>query len=146
VFITMTGGENVVADINAGFGRLHGLNTCADKSGRVRWLFDVPSATIGATYQLGPPTVTRGIVFVGTAQGHLVAFGDPGVATSAGQRCSNPAVSNASCVASGFALVPQPAVLADVTLDGSRILTEPALAGGRVFVATEGGRVFMLQP
>jgi len=61
-------------------------------------------------------------------------------------RCSNPAVSNASCVASGFALVPKPSVLADVTLDGSFILTEPALAGGRVFVATEGGRVYMLQP
>jgi outer membrane protein assembly factor BamB len=146
VFITMTGGENIVSDINSGFGRLHGLNTCAKNSGRVRWLFDVPSAIVGATYQLGPPTVTRGIVFVGTAQGHLVAFADPTVKTSAGQRCSNPAVSNASCVASGFALVPQPAVLADVTLDGSRILTEPALAGGRVFVATEGGRVFMLQP
>jgi len=146
VFVTMTGGENVVSDVNSGFGRLHGLNICAAKSGRVRWLFDVPSAMLGVIYQLGPPTVTRGVVFVGTAQGHVVAFADPSVAPGVGLRCSNPFVSNASCVANGFALVPQPSVLADVKLDGSRILTEPALAGGRVFVATEGGHVYMLEP
>jgi outer membrane protein assembly factor BamB len=145
VFVTMTGGENVVNDINSGFGRLHGLNVCG-RSGRVRWLLDVPTANIGQTYQLGPPTVTRGVFYVCTAQGHLIAFADPSVAAGAGMRCSNPAVSNGSCTANGFALVPQPTVLADVTLDGSRVLTEPALAGGRVFVSTEGGKVFMLEP
>jgi outer membrane protein assembly factor BamB len=101
---------------------------------------------IGSSYQLGPPTVNRGIVFVGTAQGHLIAFADPTVAAGVGLRCANPSVSNTDCAAQGFALVPQPSVLADVTLDGRRILTEPALAGGRVFVSTEGGNVFMLQP
>jgi len=145
-FITMTGGENVVSDVNSGFGRLHGLNICGGKASRVRWLFDVPSAQIGVPYQLGPPTLTGGIIFVGTAQGHVVAFADPGVAAGVGMRCSNPFVSNADCAPHGFALVPQPTVLADVTLDGSRVLTEPALAGGRVFVSTEGGHVFMLEP
>jgi outer membrane protein assembly factor BamB len=147
VFTTMTGGENVVSDINSGFGRLHGLNICASKSSRVRWLFDVPGVTIGATYQLGPPTVTRGVLFVGTAQGHVVAFADPSVAPGVGLRCSNPAVPNSTCTANGFALVPQPSVLADIILDDrSPILTEPALAGSRVFVSTTGGHVYMLEP
>lgn len=145
-FITMTGGENIVVDTNSGFGRLHGLNICGGRSTRVRWLFDVPTAQIGQTYQMGPPTVTRGIIFVGTAAGHLIAFADPDVAPGQGQRCSNSAVAPNDCVANGFALVPAPSVLADVSLDGSRILTEPALANGRVFVSTEGGHVYMLQP
>lgn len=147
VFVTQTGGENIVSDINSGFGRLHGLNVCTGRgSPRLRWLLDVPGVQIGATYQLGPPTVTRGVFFVGTTQGRLVAFADPAVAPGAGMRCANPLVANAACAAHGFALVPEPTVLADVLLDGSPIRTEPALAQGRVFVATEGGRVFMLQP
>jgi hypothetical protein len=152
VFITMTGGANVVSQVGDGFTRLHGLNVCASKSGRLRWLFDVPN-TQGCdrdnrcpAYQLGPPTVTRGIVFVGTAQGRLVVFADPTKSPHAGLRCSNPRIANANCVANGFQLVPQPDLLADVLLDGSSILTEPALAGGRVFVATGAGNVFMLQP
>jgi hypothetical protein len=43
-------------------------------------------------------------------------------------------------------LVPKPLILADIALGGGDILTEPVLAGGRVFVATSGGRVFMLEP
>jgi outer membrane protein assembly factor BamB len=146
VFITMTAGENVVSDTNSGFGRLHGLNICGGDSDRVRWLFDVPSAVIGSSYQLGPPTVTGGVIFVGTASGHLVVFGDPSVVSAVGQRCSNPAVPSNACVANGFKLVSQPSLLADVSLGAGRILTEPALAHGRVFVSTEGGKVFMLEP
>jgi outer membrane protein assembly factor BamB len=151
VFITMTGGPNVVNQVGDGFTRLHGLNVCAANAGRLRWLFDVPD-TLGCSgnscpaYQLGPPTVTRGIVFVGTAQGRVIVFADPTKAPHAGLRCSNPRIANADCVANGFQLVPQPSLLANVLLDGSRILTEPALAGGRVYVATEGGNVYMLRP
>ena len=112
----------------------------------MRWVFDVPATTQGDAYQLGPPTVTRGIVFVGTAQSHLIAFADPSVWITAGSICSNPEVTNANCVANGFTLVPKPMVLADVDLGAGSILTEPVLAGGRVFVATGGGTVFMLEP
>ncbi len=148
VFITMSAGVNVITNVSDGFTRLHGLNVCPGDSSRIRWLFDVPDTSPGSDYQLGPPTVTRGIVFVGTAQGHVVAFADPSAAADEGLRCSNPRVANADCVVNGFQLVPQPHLLRNVSalLDGSRILTEPALAGGRVYVSTEGGHVFMLEP
>jgi outer membrane protein assembly factor BamB len=146
VFITMAAGVNVVTNLTDGFGRLHGLNVCASDTGRIRWLFDVPNVSIGSTYQLGPPTVTRGVYFVATASGRVVAFADPSVAPSAGLRCSNPRVSNSNCAAQGFQLVPQPWLLANVLLDSSSILTEPALAGGKIYVATGGGTVFKLEP
>jgi len=65
---------------------------------------------------------------------------------TAGSICSNPEVTNADCVAHGFTLVPKPMVLANVDLGAGGILTEPVLAAGRVFVATSGGTVFMLEP
>jgi hypothetical protein len=37
-------------------------------------------------------------------------------------------------------------VLRDIALGAGRISGEPALAGDSVFVATEGGVVFMLRP
>jgi hypothetical protein len=94
--------------------------------------------------------VTRGIVFVGTARGHLVALADPSRWYTASVRCSHPQVSVADCVANGFSLVPDPKVLLDLDLDpgssSDRIATEPVLAGGRVFVATSDGVVYMLEP
>jgi hypothetical protein len=148
VFITMTGGENVTASVTSGYTRLHGLNLCSGRADRVRWLLDVPNTAPGPDdrYRLGPPTVTGGIYFVTTSEGHLVVFADPAVWPAAGNRCSNPAVSNANCMANGFKLVPQPSVLANIAFDGSMILTEPALAGGRVYIATGGGNLYMLEP
>src|SRR5262249_31078602 len=64
VFITMAGGLNVTTNVTAGYERLHALNACAPAAARVRWILDVPNAN--GTYALGPPTVTRGIVYVGT--------------------------------------------------------------------------------
>jgi hypothetical protein len=55
-------------------------------------------------------------------------------------------VSNGDCVANGFKFVPQPSLLANIAFDGSMILTEPALAGGRVYIATGGGNLYMLEP
>src|SRR5262249_36361630 len=99
---------------------------------------------------LGPPTVTRGIVFVGTTRGRLVVLADPSVWPSTSSVCSNPEITNAQCVANGFTLVPRPRVLADIDLDPSSssdgIFTEPALADGRVFVATTAGKLYMLEP
>jgi outer membrane protein assembly factor BamB len=146
VFITTNGGEQVIDSTSHGFNRLHALNVCAGRGSRVRWVVDVPSTTAGSSYQLGPPSVTRGIVYVGTAQGHLVALADPSAWPSAGSRCSNPAVANTDCLANGFQLVPLPKVLLDLNVGGSMVRNEPALAGNRVFLATGAGRVFMLEP
>jgi outer membrane protein assembly factor BamB len=145
VFVTMTGGLTVKTNLTSGYRRLHALNVCASNTDRIRWIIDVPNAS-GGTYSLGVPTITRGIVYIGTDQGHLVAIADPSVAPAAGWRCSNTDVSTAACVASGYALVPQPAVLANVTLSGSMVYNEAAIADGRLFAATGSGNVYMLRP
>jgi hypothetical protein len=158
VFITMSGGENVVMSVSEGFSRLHALNVCAEQGGRVRWVVDVPGTILGFDYQLGPPTVTHGIVFVGTHEGHLVAIADPSIWPTARSRCSNPDVLEEDCLANGFTLIPDPIVLIDIDLDASNsygVYTEPALAGGRVYVATgfrsdlvppDRGTLYMLEP
>lgn len=146
VFFTQTGGEGIVSSVDAGFGRLHALNVCAGASGRVRWVADIPGAVLGVDYQLGSPSITRGIVYIGTTAGNLVALADPSVWPAQGSRCSNPDVSNADCIANGYQLVPIPAVLRNLSLGAGRLRGEPVLAGNRLFVATEGGVVFMLAP
>jgi outer membrane protein assembly factor BamB len=147
VFVTMTGGYAVTTDVTGGYRRLHGLNVCAANTDRVRWLLDVPGAS--GTYALGPPTVCRGVFYVGTSSGRLIAFADPGIYPAAGFRCNHPDVPAAACFANGFRLVPEPAVLADVQLQGA-IMTEPAISNGRVFVATgffnDVGTLYMLEP
>jgi len=148
VFITMTGGLNVTTNVTSGYRRLHALNVCAAEADRIRWIIDVPGAS--GTYALGPPTVSRGMVFVGTGSGRLVVIADPSIHPAAGWRCSHPDVPAANCVASGFKLVPDPSILAQVQLQGA-IMTEPALSRGRVFVATglfgtDAGTLYMLEP
>jgi outer membrane protein assembly factor BamB len=150
-FITTTGGYIIEAGKTMpGMTRLHALDVCAGRFNPVRWIADIPGTTKGQDYQLGPPSVTRGIVFVGTAQGHLVVLADPSVWPANGSICNNPEVSNANCVANGFSLVPRPKVLADIDLDpgnnGDSIWGEPVLADGRVFVATTAGKLYMLEP
>lgn len=146
VYIAMNGGLNLtISGVTGGYKRLHAFNVCAAEADRLRWLIDVPNAS-GATYSLGHPTITNGIVYVGTDMGHLVAIADPSLVPPAGFRCSNPDVPNAICVASGYKFVPQPAVLKDIPLSGRMVYNEPALANGRVYVATEGNNVYMLSP
>lgn len=145
VFITMAGGLTVRTNLTSGYRRLHALNVCASSLDRIRWIIDVPNAS-GGTYSLGVPTVTRGVVYVGTDQGHLVAIADPSIYPSAGWRCSNTDVTAANCVASGYTLVPQPAVLANIALSGRMVYNEIAIANGRLFAATENGNVYMLSP
>lgn len=152
VLIITTGGESLVHDgVTAGYGKLHALNACAaSEKQRVRWIMDVPNSSHGG-YSLGSPTVTGGIVFIGTDQGHLVVLADPSIVPGTGWRCSNIDFTNApSCLAAGYALVPIPKVLANVAMpDGGNIAglrDEPALAKGRVFVGTGNGHVFMLAP
>ncbi len=140
-----TGGIPVTSDPYEGFHHLYALNACASDADRVRWIKDVPNSSC-AEYSLGPPTVTHGVVFVGTDMGHLVVIGDPSIAPAVGWRCNNPTVSSGSCVANGFTLVSDPAVLKDLDLHAGSITTEPALVEDPVYVSTEGGKVFMLKP
>lgn len=145
VFVTMTGGLNILTNLTSNYSRLHALNACASGPDRIRWIKDVPHTTGGWVYKLGPPTVTRGIVYVGTGDGWLVAIADPSVHPPDGFRCEHPDVPNSSCFAAGFSFVPDPHVLAQVQLQGA-IRTEPVLADGRVFVATDAGRLYALEP
>lgn len=130
-----------------GLNRLYALNACAPynaaDTGRIRWIADIP----GLAYT-GQPTVTGGIVYVGNNAGRLFAIADPSVSPAAGMRCSNPLppyVSLPVCTASGFEVVPNPTVLANILLSGG-IRTEPVLARGRVYVATSAGRLHALEP
>ena len=145
-FITMTGGMRAATTTLDGFNKIHALDICGNNQDPVRWLFDVPDTPAATPYQLGPPTGSRGVFFVGNEAGRLIVFADPSVAPHAGLRCTNPALSNADCVPNGFRLVPQPSVLANIPLNAGGIRTQPALADGRVFVATLGGILFMLEP
>jgi len=146
VYIVQTGGLDVVADVGSGFHSLYGLNACASDADRIRWIKDVPGMAYSSFgYTLGPPSVTHGVIFVGTNQGHVVALADPSIYPALGWRCSNPDVPSNICVANGFTLVPDPAVLLDLNLNAGSITNEIALVGDPVYVATEGGKVFMLQ-
>ena len=154
VYITQTGGLNVTTNVYDGFKHLYALNACASGNGdRIRWIKDVPHSSVICPqldpscneYSLGPPSVTHGIVFVGTRFGHLVVIGDPSVTPPDGWRCPDPDFSNASCPYS--TLVPDPHVLVDLDLQAGAINTEPALvADPAVYVSTEGSKVFKLAP
>ena len=157
VYVTMNGGLNLALSDEDGYRRLHAFNVCASKpESPLRWLIDVVPSTAGCNavdgagrYCLGNPTITRGIVYVGTDQGHLVAIADPTVAPPVGLRCANPSIPNAICVKMGSFLVPQPKILAEVPLEGSMVYAEPVLANGKVYVSTDAcdhGYVYMLQP
>jgi hypothetical protein len=150
VFVTMNGGENVVSDVEAGYNRLHALNICSGTGDRVRWWLTVPSSTSGgddSRYRIGPPTVTKGLVYVGTREGHLIVIADPSAWPSVGVQCSNPDVSTGDCASMGYQIVPIPAVLLNLALPTSNsIATEPVLANGKVFVANTGGTLYMLAP
>ncbi len=127
--------------------RLHALNACArTPEDRIRWMHDLPGKP-------GPPTVSRGVVFVGTDTGQLVVIADPSIGGSTpGFRCNDPYATTAQCAALHrwfpqlFWLVRDPVpLLPPIQLQGA-IHTEPALAHGRVFVATDAGNLYMLAP
>jgi hypothetical protein len=156
VLIIAAGGESLVADgVTAGYGRLHALNACATaEQDRVRWIADLDPGVGKGGYGIGTPTVTHGIVYIGvytSTGGHLVALADPSIAPPAGYRCSDiDYTTESDCTAAGYKMVPIPQVLADVALpDGGApgwMRSEPVLAGGRVFVGTGFGHVYMLAP
>jgi outer membrane protein assembly factor BamB len=156
VLVIKMGGQALIQDgETAGYTRLHALNACADDAHRVRWIFDVPNATPRAPYSIGAPTITHGIVYVTTDQGHVVALADPSVCPAQGYRCSHDEFGPPSptwptdCVKAGYSVVPVPSKLADVTLPpgagrAAGLRNEPALAINKVFVGTENGNVYAL--
>jgi outer membrane protein assembly factor BamB len=140
-----------------GYGRVHALDACqTSDSQRVRWIYDIPSADKGGLYPMGAPTVTNGVVFVTTSGGHVIALADPATGVAqAGFRCSNtdfgpPSATWVSdCQAAGYSIVPVPASI-DVALDDGGnavgLRMEPAIALDSLFVATDKGHVYALQP
>jgi outer membrane protein assembly factor BamB len=172
VFIVRTGGENLGNDgVSAGYGRLYALNACATtEQDRVRWIADIPNVMLMNDHtSYSAPTVTGGIVFIGTKEdpvdhkGHLVVLGDPSVVPPVGWRCSNTDIQDPSICLRHYRLLPIPKVLANIPMPDGGILAamrnEPVLAKGRVFVATHpcvandpgcafpnAGHVYMLEP
>lgn len=150
VYVAVVGGLDTTTNLTGGYTELHALNVCAPENRRVRWVKDVPATSGFAGYPLGPPTVTHGIVYVGTVEGHLVVIGDPQVVPPVGWRCSDPSVPAPICAILGslgsvIRLVPDPTVLKDIALPGATaIFGEPVLVGDHVIVADQGGKVFML--
>lgn len=152
VYVVMNGGENLTTSPTDGYTRLHALNVCEpDATKRLRWMIDVPR-TSGNVYSLGNPTITDGIVYVGTDLGALLAIADPATLSKSDpiRRCENPDVPTELCLDVGYDLTEVPKILAIVALTGSMVHTEPALANGRVYVATGGrdepGYIYMLKP
>ena len=148
VYVGTMGGYDTVSNLTAGYTRLHALNICSSDAHRVRWIKDIPGTSGGPTYPLGPPTVTGGMFFVGTSEGHVVAVADPSIAPPVGLRCEDPDIPTPSCLFAGHRLVPDP-WSHDVQLpkgSADAIFGEPVLVDGRVYVATWAGNVYMLQP
>jgi outer membrane protein assembly factor BamB len=151
-YITMAGGQQILDQSDPvltyqGYRRLHGINVC---SGAVRWMamLDAYTNPVSSTHDwaLGPPTITDGIVYVGTNRGFLLAIADPSVWPSQGSQCTLPTLETADCVAAGYQLVPNPTVLKSLDLGGEILRGEPALANGMVYVANSFGRLFRIAP
>ena len=138
----VTGGKDVTANVTAGYNRLYALNACASDQDRVRWWLQFSG---WGSPLMGSPSVTGGIVYIGTAADTLYAVGDPDVYPSTGSQCEYPGIPAPLCAPNGFRLTPVPAVLARIPLSGS-IRTTPALARGRVYVTTDAGYVYALSP
>jgi outer membrane protein assembly factor BamB len=172
VFIVRTGGEANTDDSSCpfehnnptqgrvacrGYTKLHALNACAtSEQDRVRWIADIPNNMGGGGHiSYSTPTVTGGIVFIGTNEnpsdhkGHLVVLADPSVVPASQQVCSNVDYALPVCPAP-YAPVWSLNPLVDIAMpDGGSLASmrnEPVLARGRVFVATSAGHVYMLAP
>lgn len=153
VYIGVMGGWDTQTDLSGGYVRVHALNVCSSDTQRVRWLKDISGSAAdpfwNGTYPLGPPTVTvDGMVFIATNRGHLIAIADPTLHPALGNRCEDPAIASNQCQGQGKRLVPDPWIQ-DIALPGAPndgIFGEPAIANGRIYVATISGHVYMLQP
>lgn len=154
-YFTMSGGQQLLDTSDPfhtfqGYRQLHAFNVCAGEGGRVRWIAHLDAFTdaVASTHSwaLGPPTVTDGIIYVGTNKGFLLAIADASIWPSQGGQCTLPTLSTADCVAAGYQIVPNPTVLKALNLGGEILRGEPALANGTVYVANSSGRLFRIAP
>lgn len=154
-YFTMSGGQQLLDNGDPfhtfqGYRQLHAFNVCAGEGGRVRWIARLDAFTNAVTsahsWALGPPTVTEGIIYVGTNQGFLLAIADSSIWPSQGGQCTLPTLSTADCAAAGYQVVPNPTVLKALNLGGEILRGEPALANGTVYVANSSGRLFRIAP
>ena len=154
-YIATNGGPQILDNsdpINSfqGYRMLHGFNVCAGEGGRVRWIAHLDAWTNPAldtwSFALGPPTVTDGIVYVGTNKGYLLAIADPSLWPSQGGQCTLQTLSTANCVAAGYQIVPNPTVLKALLLGGEIRRNEPALANGTVYVASSNRKLYRIAP
>ena len=158
---TAAGWSTKYGNLRAGYGRLHAFDVCG--GGRLRWILDVPGLTPKCQAPpawtrgqhleqdeevrncMGPPTTAGGIVFVATGGGHLVAVGDPETGVPFAKRCAlDLALANCSLLGPEY-VVAEPGVILDLDLHAGPIFTEPVLVDGRVYVATDGGRIVLLR-
>jgi outer membrane protein assembly factor BamB len=155
LYFTMSGGPQILDQSDPlstfqGYRRLHAFNVCAGNGGRVGWVAHLENFTTAVTsthdWGLGPPTVTGGIVYVGTNRGFLLAIADPSVWPSQGAQCTLPTLPTSMCIGAGYQLVPNPTVLKSLNLGGEIVRGEPALANGNVYVANTTGRLFRIAP
>ena len=155
VYISMAGGEDIVGeggpgDIFAGYQRLHAFNVCSGYAGLVRWIAYLDAFTSPPvdrwSWGLGPPTVTGGIVYVGTNQGWLLALADPSVWPAQAARCTFSGLDGLDCLNAGYQLVPNPTILKSINLGGNLRRTEPAIANGSLYVSNSSGRLFRIAP
>jgi len=154
-YFSMSGGPQILDtgtpySTFQGYRHLHAFDVCAKQAGRARWvaLLDAYTTAVMNTHDwgLGPPTVTDGIVYVGTNRGFLLAIADPSVWPSQAAHCTLPTLSNADCVSAGYELVPNPTVLKALDLGGQIVRGEPALANGMLYVSNSDGSLFRIVP
>jgi outer membrane protein assembly factor BamB len=152
LYFSMSGGPQILDQSDPlntfqGYRHVHAFNVCAGNPAWVAILdnFTTPVSNTWS-WALGPPTVTDGIVYVGTNRGFLLAIADPSVWPSQGARCTLPTLNNVDCIAAGWQLVPNPTVLKALNLGGQILRGEPALANGTVYVANSLGLLFRIVP
>ena len=154
-YYSMSGGQQILDTSDPlntfqGYRKLHAFNVCAGEGGRVRWIAHLDDWTNPAldtwSFSLGPPTVTDGIVYVGTNKGFLLAIADPTLWPSQGGRCTLPTLSTADCAAAGYQIVSNPTVLKALNLGGTILRNEPALANGTVYVASSNLKLYRIAP
>jgi outer membrane protein assembly factor BamB len=155
VYIT-GGGYNLTAIAPYGgaiiLNRLYSLNACGDDDDRVRWIYDVNGAGAGA------PSVANGLIYVGadtefdtSATPHdFDVLADTEVVKATKFVCSYPQgppapIPPGPVCSAGFKTVPVPERVGHLTLTGA-IPGHPAIAEGRVFVATTAGYLYGLAP
>ncbi len=120
--------------------RMYSLDVCAADANRIRWILDVPGFAPGA------PSTANGVIYIGSDDGHLYAYGDTSILPPASSVCSYPGLpADLSCSGAGFQPVGVPVQLKAVTISGS-VPGVPAISNGQVYIATTAGHLIGLTP